>query len=294
MLETPEVISRAELNRRSLMGTASVGTVAFSALAASLVMTPSNPVEAQGITDVAIGNFALNFEYLGAELYTRAISGQTLGAADTTGGNGAPRSSVIGGRQVPIVTPLVQDFVAQLMRDELGHVRTLRAMLGPNAISEPTIDLQNSFAAIALMAGLGAGFDPFLNENNLLLAAYSLEDVCVTALRGASSLIQSKTMLTVAAGLLAVEGYQASAIRTLLFERGFGAQTQAISNVRASLSGAADDQGVILAGTANITPTDANSLVFARTPRQVLNIAYGAVNASAGGFFPNGVNGTIR
>ncbi len=294
MLDTPEVMSRAELNRRGLMGAASVGTVAFSALAASLVMLPSDPAEAQGITDVAIGNFALNFEYLGAELYTRAISGQTLSAADTTGGNGAARGNVIGGRQVPIVTPLVQDFVAQLMRDELGHVRTLRAMLGPNAISEPTIDLQNSFAAIALMAGLGAGFDPFLNENNLLLAAYSLEDVCVTALRGASPLIQSKTMLTVAAGLLAVEGYQASAIRTLLFERGFGAQTQAISNVRATLSGAADDQGVILAGMANITPTDGNSLVFARTPRQILNIAYGAVNASAGGFFPNGANGTIR
>ncbi len=296
--ETTRATSRAEMERRDLMGAAGLGTMAFGALAA-LAALP-NPAQAQGINDIAIANFALNFEYLGAELYTRALSSGTLSPADTTGGNGSPPGPVLGGRAVPFTTPFVQQFVGELMQDELGHVRTLRSVLGPNAISQPTIDLQNSFAAIAMMAGLGSGFDPFANENNLLLAAYSLEDVCVTALRGASTLIQSKAVLATASGFLAVEGYQASAIRTLLFQRGFGPQTQAISNVRASLSGAADDQGVILAGAtagttvANIVPTDANSLVFARTPRQILNIAYGAQNASAGGFFPNGVNGSIR
>ena len=40
--------------------------------------------------------------------------------------------------------------------------------------------------------------------------------------------------------------------------------------------------------------SDANGIVFGRTPRQILNIAYGAAGASSGGFFPNGVNGNIR
>lgn len=290
---TTDTPSIAELDRRRLMSAAGLGSLAVGALATGLVGF-SEPARAQGINDAAIANFALNFEYLGAELYTRVITGNTLAASDTRGGNGAASGGAFGGRQVTFDTPFVQQFVAELMQDELGHVRTLRSVVGAGAIAEPAINLQTSFAAMAAMAGLGSNFDPFLNENNLLLAAYTIEDVCVTALHGSAALIANKQILGIAGGLLAVEGYQASTIRTLLFQRGFGAQTQAISAVRASLSGAADDQGVILAGTANIVPTDANSLAFARTPRQVLNIAYGAQNASAGGFFPNGVNGTIR
>ena len=47
--------------------------------------------------------------------------------------------------------------------------------------------------------------------------------------------------------------------------------------------------------TSNIVPTDNNGIAFSRTTGQVLNIVYLDKTAvTAGGFFPAGVNGTIR
>ena len=63
-----------------------------------------------------------------------------------------------------------------------------------------------------------------------------------------------------------------------------------------SLDGSLDlDQGITNPdGSSNIVPTNGSSIVFSRLPRQVLNIVYSAVGASAGGFFPAGANGTIK
>ena len=282
------------VGRRRLFRTTGAGALALGTVMAALA---PETAEAQAINDVAIVNFALNFEYLGAELYTRALTGQGLGAALTTGGNGVPSAGVNGGAQVTFQTSLAQQLISQFAADETAHVLTLRAALGPYAIPEPAIDFVNSFNVIAGMAGLPTPFNPFADENSLLQASFSIEDVCVTALNGAAPLIQNRRVLSIVTGFLGVEAYQASAVRTLLFQRGFAAATDAISALRAKLSGAPDDNGTTPSGNlalATIVPSDPNGLVFARTPQQVLSIAYGAPNVSSGGFFPSGVNGTIN
>jgi Ferritin-like domain len=209
-------------------------------------------------------------------------------------GSTGPSGGVTGGGQVPFATNAIAQYANEIALDELNHVRLIREVLGERAVSEPAINLVDSFNTLAVAAGLPTPFDPFVNETNFLLGAYIFEDVGVSAYHGAAPLVQSKAILSAAAGILAVEAYHAAEVRLLLFQLGQATATTAISAVRASLSDAADDQGVVLNGVANIVPTDSNSLAFSRTTRQVLNIVYGKEDAGSGLFFPGGLNGVIR
>jgi Ferritin-like domain len=69
-----------------------------------------------------------------------------------------------------------------------------------------------------------------------------------------SPLLSNKDYLSAAAGILAVEAYHASEIRTLLYQRELFQPVQKISDLRAKASGANDDQGIVLNGRANIVP----------------------------------------
>ncbi len=283
--------SATGLERRGLLRGTSFGALALGSMAVAGLAVTSTPAEAANMNDAAILNFALNLEYLEAEFYIRASTGAGLDASDTYGLG--VQGGVTGGRAVSFDTPAIQQYAQEIAQDELNHVRFIRSVLANKTVAEPAIDLTNSFNTLAKAAGLGDSFDPFASENDFLLGSFIFEDVGVTAYAGAAPLVKNKTVLSAAAGILAVEAYHASEIRVLLLQRGFAPQVQKISDLRAILSGAQDDQGILLNGVANIVPTDSNSLVFSRTTRQVLNIVYGAPDATCGLFFPAGLNGAI-
>ena len=143
-------------------------------------------------------------------------------------------------------------------------------------------------------------FNPYADDLSFLLGAAIFEDVGVTAYGGAARYIGNPDYVEVAAAILAVEAYHAGAVRASIANMGGGATYNLISNLRGTLSaggiaGAQGESGLILPGQSfNISPTDSNSLTFRRNPRQVLNIVYGAVGATRGLFFPQGMNGNIK
>ena len=287
------------LSRRSALKTLGMGAIGITAL--RYMNTPLQAATGPG-QDAAVLNFALNLEYLEAEYYTYATKGHSI-TAEGVAVNGAGTAGAVTIKANPLVTfssTAMRQHAEEIAEDERAHVKFLRAALavaGVQPVARPAINLRESFMDAAAAAGLGEGFDPFANETNFFLGAFIFEDVGVTAFKGAAPLIANKTFLEAAAGILAVEAYHAGVVRHIIYNKGAGARTAAnkISDLRDAVDGAADtDQGVTKDGKANMVPTDANGLAFSRTPRQVLNIVYLGVNATQGGFFPNGLNGAIK
>ncbi len=273
--------------------------------------TPTPTPPATGVTDGDVLNFALNLEYLEAQFYSFAANGAGL-PANLLDGSGT-QGAVTGGRAVTFTDPLVAQYAREIAADERAHVEFLRGALGTAKVAQPAIDIGSSstgaFSSAARAAGLigaGASFDPYSSDENFLLGAFIFEDVGVTAYKGASVLITSKVFLEAAAGILAAEAYHAGLVRTVLYRKGIATPaltdaTESISNARDSLDGTSDlDQGVKATGTgasaaSNIVPTDSSGVAFSRTTGQVLNIAYlNKMAVDRGGFFPAGVNGTVR
>lgn len=281
------------LSRRGFMAGLSIGAGVSALTLAGCGGSSPTPIVTgpMGVTDADILNFALNLEYLEAEYYLRAATGAGLSATDA----GSSAGTVTGGAQVAFATPAIQQYALEIANDELAHVRFLRKALGSAAVSRPNIDLTGSFNAAASAAGIGAAFNPFADENSFLVGAFTFEDVGVTAYHGAAGLLTSKVYLGAAAGIMAVEAYHAAEIRTLLAGLGGSFLTNAnkISALRAAAGGGRE---VTVSGS-TIVAADSNSIAFDRTTDQVLHIVY--LNGTAGvvksgGFFPNGMNGTIK
>lgn len=293
-LESIAELKAAGASRRQVLKGLGLGAVGLAGL--NLF---SSKAQAANSSDVTVLQFALNLEYLEAEFYSYATTGAGIAAqgVDITGAGTPGPTTVKPNPKVPFTDPDVKAYALEISKDELDHVIYLRAALkalGKTPAAKPAIDLQNSFNTAAKAAGIGNTFDPFAGDVPFVLGAFIFEDVGVTAYHGGAGLIFDRAVLLAAAGVLGTEAYHAGIIREQLYsyhDNSVNSTVQKISDLRDTLSGPGDDdQGIILNGMANLVPTDANGLVYARSVRQVLNIVYGAVNASKGLFFPNGIN----
>ncbi len=292
---------REMLKQTGLMGTGLVlgGVMGACATTPGMSQSPNQ--------DVAVLNFALNLEYLEAAFYLAAVG--RINEIKNIGGNAEIRlpSGFDGTSPIAGVSPDVLEYAQEIAEDELAHVKFLRQALGSAAVDRPVIDLDQAFRAAGNAASNGAitNFNPFANELFFIHGAFIFEDVGVTAYKGAAKLITDKNnVLDPAAGILAVEAYHAGLIRLLLHERKDMMVTssltveqvvQAISDLRGSVGGG-KDEGITKMGSANLVAADANAVAYGRTTSEVLKIVYLSGNAgvSMGGFFPMGLNGSIK
>ena len=249
---------------------------------------------AEGIKDEDIFQFALNLEYMEAEYYLRGTRGKGLDSNDI----GADPGKVTGGDTVPFKSKAIKEFLEEVAENELAHVRFYRKTLGGSAVDRPAIDFDAGFSAAAKSAGLGSSFNAFENEMNFLLGGMLFEDVGVTAYAGAAAALKEKKHVEAAAGILAVEAYHMGMARSQLYDMGEEAwkAANALSDARDKLDGSGDKDQGIRVDKANIVPSNSDGIAFRRTPQEVLHIVYLSQQSgvSKGGFYPNGMNGTLR
>lgn len=252
-------------------------TAGLAVGAAGLLDGTTSDAQAQGITDIDILNFALNLEYLEAEFYTVITSGVTIdrppfnipitGVGTVGPTTGAGKLDFRGDR-------LLEQTALELAFDERAHVTLLRGALGSAAVAKPAINF-----APAAVTTIG----------RFLQAARVFEDVGVTAYGGAAPLISNKDILATAVRIGLVEALHAGNIRLQVAEEGLPDL------------GPVDAFDIVVGSPARpgarLISASPEGLVSVRTPSQVLSILYGPgapAGTSAGLFFPNGLNGTIR
>src|ERR1700683_2642589 len=254
-------------NRRRFMkrvGATGLGVAAATMMGSSFLEKAHASTTA--LTDTDILNFALNLEYLEAEFYSMATYGSTL--LELGGLTAAEESGpTTGGNMVPDFGSSPLAFLATALREnEIDHVQYLRTTLGSAAVKKPTINL----------AALGYGFS---SVDSWLELARQFEDVGVSAYFGAAPSITSKTYLAAAGAILATEAQHSGSIRLACIDNHV-------------TSPAVDSLDVPPTSKAPYDVTTTNALSIPRTTAQVLNIVYAGGNCS-GGFFPDGMNGTI-
>lgn len=306
MLEDSRLLDiPADIARRRLLQAAVVAGAAGTLAQASTAQNSTT-------VDTPLLNFSLNLSYLMGQYLCVGLWGASLDPARTRGPgiNPAQPGAVTGGRKLSIADPITDRVLKRVQGRNDAQIDSLRGILFSNLVQQPALDISaatfTTFMQTAGAVPAGTTFDPYASADNFLLGAYVISDTLVTAQRYVAANISNEIARTTMLALMSARAAGAGAIRALLYQRGLSvpailAQADAISDQRDRYDGASDlDQGItptMVAGqrVANIVPADGNALVPLRTPEQTLNVLYMTRSAaSSGGFFPQGLTGTIR
>ncbi len=260
--------------------TAGAGLLAGTAPKAQAQNTaPGNDVIVQVL------NFALNLEYLESNLYISVTGAAPLSAGL---GAGAPITGLPGKLNLDPVTLATFE---NLVSDETKHITLLRAVifqLGGTPVSQPVIDYS-----------LG-GTMSITTQAQLLAVTRQFTAVGTSAYAGGAALfIGNPFVLTGASQILGAEAQHLGGLN-------------ALCNFQGVTSPAVDSLDYPPSSPNQfftVNPVDAPFAVGPafgpiRTPQQVLGIVYGvttpktsptpAAGITKGGFFPQGVNGSIH
>ncbi|HTE20734.1 MAG TPA: ferritin-like domain-containing protein [Armatimonadota bacterium] len=267
MNEAQQKIEEKRLSRRAMMS-AAIGGGVLAAMGGLAV-----PAEAQNggrlrlsRRDISVVNFALQLEYLEAEFYLFATTGQGLPAALTSGRG--TMGATTGGSRVTFTDTDLEDVAQEITVDEVDHVELLRGVLGRNAVAKPAINLN----------ALGLGFR---NETEFLILSRAFEDTGVTAYTGAAPFIRNRTVLLTAARILATEAYHAGNIRFQVADRNI--EVPALDGKDQPPNNPDPNQEPPQTGNdQNFFMTDENALSIPRSFEEVVAIV--------SPFFPNGLN----
>ena len=270
--------SIAALNRRTFLSRLSATGLAGAVGIAGLSMPSEAHAQAAtpSVTDVL--NFALNLEFLEANLYA-AVTGMT------------PPSGGPGVTNAPAKLNLDAQTMATaigLYNDETHHIALLQSAitsLGGTPITQPAIDLSaGGTVSITTTAQFLAAARQFTAVGN---GAYA---------GGAQYLVSNTSVLTTAAQILGAEAQHLGAVNYLC----------CLNGVMSPAVDAMDVPPVPPNTFFTITPTtDTASPAVGplRTAAETLGIVYGVstpatttppVGIVKGGFFPSGVNGNIK
>lgn len=293
---------KQDINRRSFLQRATIGGSALLPVSALFFATNAAGATEGNLAqpaagDIGIITLGLNNEYLEAEFYLHALNGTGLSAQDTTGIGSEGTVFVNTTRPVTFSNPMIHVVAQQLAHDELAHVKDVRATFNsfgliPPAL--PTIDLVNSFQSLANLAGLGRHFSPLERETDFLLASFFFEENCSSLLVGAIGALQDNGLKSTVASLLGDEAAHSGFIRL-----GLGLEhAQLIQEAnqiialkqRLTASATTLFQPLKIENTLQLAPVGSTATVTPLTPQQFTNNVFLAVNAQAGGFFPNGLN----
>ncbi len=290
VMEMDKTVQR--LDRRSFfsnLGVLAAATAGVGLLASSTPKAQAQNSAPPNSTILEVLNFALNFEYLEANLYL-AASGQPALTAYLGGG-----AQVIGLPPSPLSFDAITGAtVANLAMDEMHHIELLRVaifQLGGTPINQPVIDYTlGGKMSITTQAQFLAVARQFTAVGNSAYAG------------GAALLIANPLVLTTAAQILGTESQHLGGVNALCNFQGV------VSPAVDSLDYPPSSPSRFFTLNPTTNPISSNYVTDPafgpiRTPQQVLGVVYGVTTPSTsptpaagtthGGFFPQGVNGSI-